>query len=190
MFRVPALLITLALLVAASFIAAPISRAVTTEQGQLKPDDSSLYNLVSMDCLDVKFKLNEVHRQDKLLRVTVGQGYDNMSSHLMARLNARIVESRLDGAELIKIAAEFEDAREKFRDDYTKYDDSFVVLLKSDCQSQIQTYYVGIQNTKQLRATVYEDIRALDQIMQRYYEAFTDFRNTLSDEEKKKVNNE
>ena len=144
MYRTLILVATLVVVVTMLLVTAPVSRAVTSEQGQLKPDDSSLYNLVTIDCLSVKFKLGEVHRQDKLLRVTLGQGYDNMSTYLIGRLNSRIVENKLDGAELVKIAADFEKARQQFRDDYTKYDEAFVSLLKSDCQSQTQTYYVNL----------------------------------------------
>lgn len=186
MYRTLAVIATLSIFVAASLVAAPVSRAVSAEQGQLKPDDSSLYNSVTMDCLAVKFKLNELHRQDKLLRVTAGQGYDNMSTNLMGRLNSRIVENKLDGGDLIKIAADFEKAREKFRDDYTKYDEALLALLKADCQSQMQTYYLSIQNVKELRATVQEDIKVADGIMQRYYDAFATFKKTIQEEQKKR----
>lgn len=171
--------------VVASLVAAPISHAVSSEQGQLKPDDSSLYNLVTMDCLAVKFKLNDVHRRDKLARVTLGQGYDNVSTNLMGRLNSRIVENKLDGGELIKIASEFEKSLQKFRSDYTKYDEALVNLIKADCQSQMQTYYVNLQTTKELRATVYDDAKNLDGLTKQYYTAYTEFRKTVSAETQK-----
>lgn len=183
MYKTLVVIATLSMFVAASLVAAPVSRAVPGDQGQLKPDDSSVYNSVTMNCLDVKFKLGELHRQDKLLRVTAGQGYDNMSSRLMARLNARIVENKLDGSELIKRASEFEKARQQFRDDYTKYDDAFVSVLKADCQSQMQTYYVSLQSLKELREAVHTDIQTLNTSMQRYYGAFVDFKKTVINEE-------
>lgn len=185
MYRTLTVIATLTMFAAASLVAAPISRAVSTEQGQLKPDDSSLYNSVTMDCLEVKFKLGELHRQDKLLRVTAGQGYDNMSTNLMGRLNSRIVENKLDGGELIKIAADFEKAREKFRSDYTKYDEAVLALLKADCQSQMQTYYLSIQNVKELRASVQADLKAADEVMQQYHDAFVVFKKAVQEEEKK-----
>lgn len=186
MYRTVAVIATLSVFVAVSLVAAPVSRAVSAEQGQLKPDDSSLYNSVTIDCLAVKFKLNELHRQDKLLRVTAGQGYDNMSSNLMGRLNSRIVENKLDGGDLIKIAADFEKARQKFRDDYTKYDDGLIALIKADCQSQTQTYYLSIQNVKELRATVQEDIKTLSGSIQRYHDAYVAFQKTVLEEERKR----
>lgn len=97
MYRTLSTMAALIVFIVASLVAAPVSHAVSSEQGQLKPDDSSLYSLVTMDCLEVKFKLNDVHRRDKLARVTLGQGYDNASTNLMGRLNSRIVENKLDG---------------------------------------------------------------------------------------------
>lgn len=186
MYRTLTTVVALTVFVVASIVAAPVSRAVASEQGQLKPDDSSLYNLVTMDCLAVKFKLNDIHRRDKLARVTLGEGYNNVSTNFMGRLNSRIVENKLDGGDLIKVAAEFEKFLLKFRSDYTQYDDALLNLLKSDCQSQTQTYYVNLQNTKELRAVVYEDVAALDKLMQRYYGVFADFKATvLADEEKR-----
>lgn len=187
MYRTLTTVAALIVFVVASLVVAPVSHAVSSEQGQLKPDDSSLYNLVTMDCLAVKFKLNDVHRRDKLARVTLGQGYDNVSTNLMGRLNSRIVENKLDGGDLIKVAAEFEKSLQKFRSDYTKYDEAFVNLLKADCQSQIQTYYVNLQNAKELRAVVYEDVKLLDKLMQQYYDVFAEFKASVSAEEAKRV---
>lgn len=189
MYRIFAAGFLVVTLIGVALATAPVSRAVTGEQGQLKPDDTSLYNMVTMDCLAVKFKLNETHRQDKLLRVTLGQGYDNMSTNLMGRFNSRIVENKLDGGELIKIAAEFEQARQNFRDDYTKYDDAFTNLLKSDCQSQTQTYYVNLQSMRELRTKVNNDTKKLDEIMGRYYDAFGQLRKSLTEKQAEEERN-
>lgn len=160
--------------------------AVTTEQGQLKPSDTSIYNLVTMDCLAVKFKLSDIHQQDGLLRVTLGQSYETMSTKLMARLNARVVENKLDGAALIKSAAEFETALGKFRDDYRKYEVSMNTLMKADCQSQIQTYYISLESTRELRANVNADAKKLSAIIDQYYKEFADFQHQLVVKEKEK----
>lgn len=147
-------------------------QAVESPSGQLKPDDSSVYNMVTMDCLAVKFKLSEVHQQDGLLRVTMGQRYENISTKLMARLNGRIVENRMDGGELIKLAANFETALSDFRDDYKAYEVSMNNLLKADCQSQKQTYYLALQDTKELRAEVQNDVEILNRSIDMYYKEF------------------
>lgn len=159
--------------------------AQTVQEGQLQPDDAVLYDPVAMDCLDVKFKLGEVHRTDRLLRVTLGEAYDNVSSNLMGHFNARIVQNRLDGSELIKIAAEFESAHATFRENYTAYDDAMLDILKTNCQSRTQSYYLELQETKALRGVVHDSVQELDDLMQSYHEAFKDFRKDIdqNDEE-------
>lgn len=52
----------------------------------------------------------------------------------------------------------------------------------------MQTYYVNLQTTKELRATVYGDVKALDDLMTQYHEAYKDFRKTISVEEEKRAN--
>lgn len=148
-------------------------------EGQLKPVDSTLYRTVAMDCLAVKFKINEIHRSDKLLRVTMGESYDNISTGLMGNMNARIVQNKLDGSELIKIAADFEKAHKDFRDVYMRYDDSLVDLIKADCQTSTQTYYSSLQTTRELRTDVEEHVEQLNELIEQYHAAFDEFRKTI-----------
>lgn len=166
------------------------ARAVDSEQGQLKPGDTSIYNLVRMDCLAVKFKLSKIHEEDGLLRVTLGQTYETTSSKLMARFNARIVENRLDGAELIRLAADYEDALDTFRDNYQKYEIEMNSLLKADCQSQRQTYYLSIDSTRQLRNQVNVDVQNLNKILGEYYDAFGEFRASIEGDQEQESNDE
>lgn len=170
--------IAVALTVSGVFSATTV-QAVSSRGGQLKPDDSSVYNLVSMDCLAVKFKLSEVHQQDGLLRVTLGQRYENISTKFMARLNGRIVENRMDGGELVKLAANFETALGEFRNDYRAYEVSMNDLLKADCQSQKQTYYMALQDTKELRAVVQNDVAILNRTIDTYYKEFSLLRERI-----------
>lgn len=184
MYRAATLVVLSFLLLVSVIGASHTAAAQMSQEGQLQPDDAILYDPVSMDCLDVKFKLGEVHRTDRLLRVTLGEGYDNMSSNVMGHLNARIVQNKLDGSELIRIAAEFEEAHATFRKDYTAYDEVMLSLLKANCQSRTQSYYLELQAAKSLRQTLHEDVQELEEILERYHEAFKDFRKSLeSDEE-------
>lgn len=172
------------LLLLGSVFAVQSASVNAATEGQLQPDDTILYESVVMDCLDVKFKLGEIHRTDRLLRVTLGEGYDNISSNLMGRLNSRIVENKLDGGELVGIAAEFEEAHTRFKENYTGYDVAMLDLLKSNCQSRTQTYYEQLQETKALRQIVHEDVGELSTLMQRYHDAFKDFRKDVESKNK------
>lgn len=179
MYRIGLLIVSCAVLLLGAVGMSRSVAAQATQEGQLQPEDAVLYDPVTMDCLDVKFKLGEVHRTDRLLRVTLGEAYDNVSSSLMGHLNARIVQSRLDGSELIKIAAEFESAHATFRENYTAYDDAVLDILKANCQSRTQSYYLELQETKALRETVHDSVQELDGLMQEYHDAFKDFREDI-----------
>lgn len=186
MYRTGLLIVATTLLLFGGVLASRSVAAQSAQEGQLQPDDAVLYEPVTMDCLDVKFELGEIHRTDRLLRVTLGEGYDNISSNLMGHLNARIVQNKLDGSELIKIAAEFEEAHAKFRKDYTAYDDALLDLMKANCQSRTQSYYLELQETKALRQIVHDDVQELDALMQRYHDAFKDFRDEIKNDEEAK----
>ncbi len=178
------LLIGTALGVGLLAIETQTARAVEAgEQGRLKPSDLSIYNSVTMDCLAVKFKLGKVHQQDGLLRVTLGQSYETISTKLMARLNARVVENKLDGSTLIKTAAEFEKTLGTFRDDYRRYEVAMNNLMKMDCQSQMQAYYTALQSTRELREAVNTDVRKLSSLVSQYDREFREFREQLNAKE-------
>ncbi len=180
-------LITLTLLCVAAcagVFAFGANTARAVEAGELKPDDLTLYNSVTIDCLDVKFKLSRLHQQDGLMRVTLGQSYDTMSTKLMTRLNARVVENKLDGSELIRQAAEFDTKLKEFRADYQKYEVSMNNLMKMDCQSQAQTFYTALVETRELRVIVHEEVGQLNDIAKQYYQDFKEFRKQHIEKQK------
>lgn len=157
------------------------SRVVATE-GQLKPGvkNDALFQNVTIDCLDVKFKLTSVHQEDGLNRVNSGQLYEAVSTKLMARLGSRIVENRLDGAELIKKASEYETALDNFRNHYQTYEVAMNALIKSDCSTQPVIFYNDLQRVRDLRAEVDTDTQQLTRITMEYYDAFLAFSERIS----------
>lgn len=157
-----------------TLIMAPLANAQPT--GQLKPDDSTLYMSITMDCLAVKFKLTKVHEDDGLVRVTAGQAYDQIGNKLMTRLNSKIAEQKLGGGPLINAAADFEDNLNEFRESYRVYEVAMNNLLKADCQSQQQTFYSALQDVRTKREEVHKTTLELQSSMKAYYEAFQEFK--------------
>lgn len=138
---------------------------------------------VEMDCMDVKVKLSKIHETDSLLRVNAGQGYRVVSTKLMSRLHAKIVEDRLDGSALVKKAAIFEDTLNDFRLDYQAYEVALSELLKMDCADQKQLFYTTLREVRTKRDTVYEDIQQLEQQIKEYREELREFKKTLNQNE-------
>lgn len=148
------------------------------DEGQLKPGDTSTYSTITMNCLDVKIKLSKIYEQDGLHRVNAGQIYDTVSNRLMAKLNAKIVNDRLDGSDLIKSAAAFEEALVDFREEYHTYGAAMSRLLKSDCKSHQQTFYLHLTEVRNGRKAVHESVTAITTAAKEYLEAFRKFRDT------------
>lgn len=130
-------------------------------QGQLKPQDGVLYNNVTMDCTAVKAKLVKIHESDGLTRVNAGQLYDSVANKLMARLNSKIAEQRLDGGKLFTYAAEFERHLTAFRDAYRTYESAMTQLIKSDCDAYPQNFYYLLEVVRQKRQLVQQEVTAL-----------------------------
>lgn len=130
-------------------------------QGQLKPQDGVLYNRITMDCAAVKAKLVKVHESDGLTRVNAGQLYDSVANKLMARLNSKIAEQRLDGGKLFVYAADFERHLTAFRDTYRSYESAMAQLIKSDCHAYPQNFYYVLDAVRQKRQEVQQEVTAL-----------------------------
>ena len=122
-------------LVAFGFLLAPVATA-QTNQGQLKPDNEGIFTHITMDCFHVKLKLSKVHERDGVMRVTLGQAYDSLSSKLITKLNTKIASQNLDGGKLLAHAAAFQKEHAAFIDSYKTYEFAMNHLLKSDCRTQ------------------------------------------------------
>lgn len=148
-------------------------------QGQLKPQDGVLYNTITMDCTAVKAKLVKVHESDGLTRVNAGQLYDSVANKLMARLNSKIAEQRLDGGKLFTYAAAFERHLSAFRDTYRSYESAMTQLIKSDCHAYPQNFYYLLDAVRQKRQQVQQEVTALYDTARAYKQEAQQFAERL-----------
>lgn len=159
-------------------------------QGQLKPSDGVLYNVVMMDCAMVKQRLKSVHSNDGLSRVNAGQLYDSVANKLMARFNSKIAERRLDGGSLFAYAAQFEERLGKFREAYRTYETSMVQLIRSDCDAYPQNFYYLLDAVRVERQRVQQEITMLHKIAQQYKQAVHTFAQQFAATEEGSVHEE
>lgn len=156
-------------------------------EGQLKPGvHGAMFENITMDCLDVKFKLSKVHETDGLNRVNLGQLYEAMSTKLMGPLNSRIVNNHLDGSALVKTAAEYQLTLTKFKNDYQTYEEQMSDLIKSDCTSQKMVFYRNLENVQRLRTYVHNDILQLNRLIKTFkndFQAFYELHINSSDDD-------
>ena len=76
--------------------------------------NSELAKILSRNCSSVRVAIKNIHTNDALTRVNVGQRYNSISTKLMARLNGRLAVNKLDSSKLVNITNDFESARLKF----------------------------------------------------------------------------
>ena len=165
-------------LVAFGFLLAPVATA-QTNQGQLKPDNEGIFTHITMDCFHFKLKLSKVHERDGVMRVSLGQAYDSLSSKLITKLNTKIASQNLDGGKLLAHAAAFQKEHAAFIDSYKTYEFAMNHLLKSDCRTQSQQFYLELKTVQSMRQEVHQRVGKLQRIANDYYVAFEAFEASL-----------
>lgn len=130
---------------------------------------------IQENCRKSKAALEQLHTADTLLRVNLGQRYENMSLRLMAPLNARIVGNNMDGVDLTKLTVQYNQAIKQFSSDYSKYDATVNQALKTDCAKDPIMYYQRIEQARSDRASVHKSADTANGLLGQYKTAFEAF---------------
>ncbi len=130
---------------------------------------------ISNRCLASKVVLDKLHSTDALLRVNLGQQYENISARLMAPLNSRIALNSYDGIDLARTTVDFNEALDEFRSEYRLYESSVDAALNIDCRKQPVEYYAAIENARQRRADLHSATDRVNQLTKEYLDEFDKF---------------
>ena len=84
---------------------------------------------IKANCLVAQNTLSRLHAADALLRVNRGQVYESISVKLMASMNSRIALNRLDGRDMVAVAASYEQELVDFRASYREYEQNNLASL-------------------------------------------------------------
>lgn len=133
-------------------------------------------------CTISKIALGQVHSNDAVMRINLGQEYVNISSRLMAPLNSRISLAGRDGVELTKLTAEYNQVLQQFRSAYSVYDDSVQAALNIDCRSRQAEYYAAVIKSREERLKVRAAVEKLNDIARRYRTEVDAFQARLEQE--------
>lgn len=133
-------------------------------------------------CLASKVALNKLHTTDALLRVNLGQKYENISSRLMAPLNSRIALNSYDSVELVQTTVDFNQALSVFRDQYRTYELSVDRAIDVDCQQDPVEYYGAIRLLRQNRADLHAATREVNRLTSQYLDKFDSFAADMAEE--------
>jgi len=127
------------------------------------------------ECSSLKNTLNQLHVSDALLRVNMGQRYELMSTKLMDRFNNRAASNNFKTEALSESANNYKSMLDIFRLDYKAYEEKMVLAIKIDCQSEPSVFYDALMSARSGRAQVYSDVVKLNQQIDDYRAAVSQF---------------
>ena len=135
---------------------------------------------IRQNCLSAQVVLQRIQRTDAATRVNRGQTYEVILTRLMSPFNGRLAFNRLDEAAVFAATTKkFEQSLDRFKSDYTDYEDSVVKVLKIKCKDQPVTFYDNLTAAREARAVVASDITELATILQEYRISLDTLQKTL-----------
>lgn len=149
--------------------------ATTVQAADDAPLSDAHKQRIVSNCTSAKSSLERLHRSDASLRVNRGQLYEHTSTKLMARLNSRLALNRLDGAELVAAAAQYERTLGDFREAYRLYEEQLTSAIRTDCVKQPEVFYYRVLDARTKRETVYKLTIEINKYSNEYYQAFGRF---------------
>lgn len=146
--------------------------ATPAQAEDLTPEQS---DRVKTNCVSIKNSLNQLHASDALLRVNRGQVYESMASKLMDTFNDRLSNNRLDNKAMTTATASYRTALTTFRTDYIAYEQKLSEAIRIDCTSQPNTFHAALEEARELRQVVHEDVLKLHRFIDDYRSSVNGF---------------
>jgi len=141
------------------------STSLTTEQ----------IDNIRSNCTSIKSTLNQLHASDALLRVNRGQVYESMASKLMDSFNSRLGNNRLDAKATSAVTSSYRTALDSFRNDYKAYEEKLSSAIRINCLNEPESFYNTIEQARENRAKVHDDVMKLHRYIDDYRSAVSDF---------------
>lgn len=123
---------------------------------------------IRANCVDAQATLFQLHASDAGLRVNRGQIYESISTKLMAPFNIRLVLNRIDAANLVTTAAEYERQLQAFRNQYQQYDVIMNETIKMNCVKQPVAFYDNVADARKKRQLTHEATIDLQKTIKKY----------------------
>ena len=130
---------------------------------------------IKSNCTSIKSTLNQLHASDALLRVNRGQVYESMASKLMDPFNSRLSNNRLDAKATSAVTSSYRSALDSFRNDYKAYEEKLSSAIRIDCTNQPELFYATIEQARENRSKVHDDVIKLHRYIDDYRTAIDDF---------------
>lgn len=119
-------------------------------------------------CSSTETSLIQLHTNDALLRVNVGQSYESISTRLIKRFNSRVAFNNLNNSSLLTVTSEYDKSLDLFRNAYRDYETSLSSLSEMDCQNEPANFFSLLESTRAKRLNVRNSIISMNTHLQKY----------------------
>ena len=119
-------------------------------------------------CLSSEASLNQLHSNDALLRVNVGQNYESINNRLMKRFNSRVSYNNLNNSALVASTNEYDKSLDIFRNSYRDYETSLSSLISLNCDQNPAEFYNLLEITRAKRANVRASVENINAQLENY----------------------
>ena len=123
---------------------------------------------IRSSCAGTESTLGQLHSNDALLRVNVGQAYESISTRLIKRFNSRVAYNNLNNSALILASDNYDKSLDAFRNSYRDYETSLSELIATDCQNNPTDFYNHLIVTRDKRLAVRKNIELINGQLQNY----------------------
>ncbi|HTK39326.1 MAG TPA: hypothetical protein VL362_00505 [Patescibacteria group bacterium] len=134
---------------------------------------------IQSNCSEIQKNLSSLHMNDAVLRVNLGQRYQNIARRLMAPLNSRIALNGLDGVALSQTTVRYNKSIDEFSQSYATYEQSVQKALDVDCRTEPIEFYSSVSVARVNRKDVAKVVDTLSKLGVQYRTQLVAFAKTV-----------
>ena len=127
---------------------------------------------ITNTCQPIQAELDLLHSSDALLRVNIGQRYENIMTSLMSPLNSRLTINQVDTVDVVKTSVDYSDALTEFRKDYIAYEKAVKKAIDMDCQEKPVEFYTTIELARVNRTALQGGVKRLNTLLLSFQKDF------------------
>ena len=137
---------------------------------------------IRTSCQTAKVNLAQLHNNDAVQRINLGQRYENIARRLMAPLNSRIGLNGLDSVDMSQTTVYYKQTTVKFKEAYLDYRSSVLEAAAIDCRERPIEFYSALERARVNRLVVAENVDELYRLAIVYKKQFASFRAQLNND--------
>lgn len=156
-------IVTVRLAVLAIAASALLLGAILGPRVQAEELTSQQTQRIISNCQNIKTNLNQLHVNDALLRVNMGQFYESLAGKLMDKFNARLASNSIGNSQFTAITTNYRTTLNNFRTSYQAYEQQLAATINIDCSKRPAEFHESLKSARDKRSTVHDNVLKLKQ---------------------------